>query len=66
MSNLSLATAANVQSSPLWICDRLIEMAREADRAGYAGAADALVRLAVGLPDERLAITSRRRRTRLS
>ncbi len=53
MPNLSVAQETCAVPSPLWICDRLITMAREANRAGYAAAADALVRLAVALPEDR-------------
>lgn len=62
MSNLSVAPETGAVPSPLWICDRLITMAREADRAGYAAAADALVRLAVALPEDRQRPVPRRGR----
>lgn len=38
--------------SPLVLADRLLDLAREADRAGYAASADRLVRLAFAACDE--------------
>jgi hypothetical protein len=39
-------------SSPLMLSDRLIALAQDADRAGFAGTADRLVRLAYAVFDE--------------
>ena len=38
--------------SPLVLADRLLDLAHEADRAGYAGAAERLVSLAFAVYDE--------------
>ena len=38
--------------SPLVLSDRLITLARDADRAGFTGTADRLVRLAYAVFDE--------------
>ncbi len=62
MLNLSIVPEPGAVPSPLWICDRLITMAQQADRAGYPAAADALVRLAVALPENRSIRPPRRRR----
>ncbi len=40
-------------TSPLVLADRLISLAQDADRAGYAGAAGRLVRLACKMLEER-------------
>jgi len=66
MLNLTSVPEKAAAPSPLWICDRLISMAQVADRAGYAEAAAALVRLAVDLPEGRPTPALRRRRSRLS
>jgi hypothetical protein len=50
MNTAAIAPEMGAVASPLWVCDRLIDMARRADRAGYGETADALVRLAMGLP----------------
>ena len=39
------APAPSAIPSPLMLCDRLISLAQDADRAGYAATADRLVRL---------------------
>jgi len=66
MLNISAAPETGAAPSPLWICDRLISMAQAADRAGYAEAAAALVRLAVDLPEGRPTPVLPRRRSRSS
>lgn len=50
-----IATASTLQSttaSPLVLCDRLISLAQEADRAGHPGTASQLVHLAHTVFDE--------------
>jgi hypothetical protein len=42
-----------VQVSPLVIADRLISLAQEADRAGYAASAHRLLTLAYAVYDEK-------------
>ena len=45
----------DVPASPLMICDRLIGLAQDAERAGYATTAGRLVRLATRIFDEKRA-----------
>ncbi len=56
MSHLAPAVVPKVpQPSPLMLCDRLITLAEEADRAGYATTAEHLVHLAYEVFEERRA-----------
>ncbi len=48
----SFAAADRHAASPLMLCDRLITLAQEADRAGLAVTASHLVHLARGVFDE--------------
>ena len=57
MDNLTLAAPAPVVS-PLMLADRLISLAQDADRAGYAAAASNLVILALAVFDETPASTA--------
>jgi len=45
-------TVAVSPVSPLMLSDRLITLARDADRAGFTGTADRLVKLAYAIFDE--------------
>ena len=53
MPQLSSPTAHAQPTSPLVLCDRLISLAQEADRAGHVGTASQLVRLAHSVFDEK-------------
>lgn len=53
MTPLSPQQTVGFTISPLVLADRLLDLARQADRAGYAGAAERLVTLAFALYDEK-------------
>ncbi len=57
MSILRTVDAAchDVPASPLMICDRLIGLAQDAERAGYAATAGRLVLMATRIFDEKRA-----------
>ena len=48
----SASSFPGAAASPLMLCDRLITLAQEADRAGFAGTARHLVQLAQSVFDE--------------
>jgi hypothetical protein len=52
MTQLCIATVKPTSCSPLVLCDRLISLAQDADRAGYLGTAEHLVQLALGMFEE--------------
>ncbi len=53
MSHLATADRSAPQASPLVLCDRLISLAQDADRAGFIATAERLVRLAHTMFEER-------------
>ena len=53
MSTLQPAQIAPAPVSPLVLADRLISLAREADRAGFTDSASRLVGIALAVFDER-------------
>ena len=53
MTPLSPQQSGGFTISPLVLADRLLDLARQADRAGYAGAAERLITLAFALYDEK-------------
>jgi hypothetical protein len=53
MTRLASIGVSAPQFSPLVLMDRLLVLAREADRAGYLGAADQLVQLACAVCEEK-------------
>ncbi len=46
MLQLQMPDSAKTMSSPLVLCDRLLTLAQDADRAGYAVTAEHLLHLA--------------------
>jgi hypothetical protein len=52
MLNLQSTQTNSVPVSPLVLADRLITLAREADRAGYTDSASRLVSMALAVFDE--------------
>ncbi len=53
MPQLAAVTASTTPPSPLMLCEQLIRLAEEADRAGFAVTAEHLVHLAYGVLDDR-------------
>lgn len=58
MSQQILVSAPTPPPSPLMLCDRLISLAADADRAGFAATAEHLVHLALEVFDEQPALLS--------
>ena len=52
MLHLRPTPSRTLPASPLILCDRLIALAQEADRAGHVGTASQLVHLAHSVLDE--------------
>ena len=53
MTPLATQETGRFTFSPLVLADRLLDLAHEADRAGYVGAAERLVTLAFAVYDEK-------------
>ncbi len=53
MTPLSPQETGGFTFSPLVLADRLLDLAHEADRAGYAAAAERLITLAFAVYDEK-------------
>jgi hypothetical protein len=58
MSSSQTAPSGEPAVSPLVLADRLLTLARDADRAGFVSAADRMVKLAYAVYGEKPAVTA--------